>query len=116
MSSSKARPKVFISYSHDSPEHKERVLEFSDRLRKDGVDATIDRYEVSPAEGLPAWMATQIRNSDFVIAVCTATYLRRVEGREEPAKAPALPCKNLPPTPPTHYPASTTKQYTHQHL
>jgi hypothetical protein len=25
-------PKVLISYSHDSPEHEERVLTFTDRL------------------------------------------------------------------------------------
>ena len=28
-------PKVFISYSHDSSEHKDQVLELSDRLRDD---------------------------------------------------------------------------------
>ena len=27
--------KIFISYSHDSPEHLERVLRLSDRLRRD---------------------------------------------------------------------------------
>jgi len=45
MSSSKAPPKVFISYSHDSPEHAERVLQLADRLRPDGVNAVLDRYE-----------------------------------------------------------------------
>lgn len=39
--------KVFISYSHDSPEHKDRVLALSDRLRADGVDCYIDQYEQS---------------------------------------------------------------------
>ena len=32
-------PKVFISYSHDSPEHSARVLEFANALRGHGVDA-----------------------------------------------------------------------------
>jgi len=31
-------------------------------------------------------MEEQIRNADFVLLVCTETYLRRVEGREEPGK------------------------------
>ena len=44
-------PKVFISYSHDSKEHAERVLSLSDRLRRDGVDSQIDQYELSPPEG-----------------------------------------------------------------
>ena len=31
------RPRVFISYSHDSDEHRERVLALANRLRSDGV-------------------------------------------------------------------------------
>jgi hypothetical protein len=37
-------PRVFISYSHDSPEHAQQVLELAERLRKDGTDAQIDQY------------------------------------------------------------------------
>ena len=44
-------PKVFISYSHDSLEHSNRVRELSDRLREDGIDCILDQYEVSPPEG-----------------------------------------------------------------
>jgi hypothetical protein len=79
-------PSVFISYSHDSPEHENRVLELSDQLRTDGIDCTIDQYETSPAEGWPKWMDRQIENSDFVIVVCTETYLRRAKGEEEKGK------------------------------
>ncbi|HEX3527636.1 MAG TPA: hypothetical protein VH988_11240 [Thermoanaerobaculia bacterium] len=32
-------PQVFLSYSHDSPEHKDRVLALCNRLRRDGIDA-----------------------------------------------------------------------------
>jgi hypothetical protein len=48
-----APPKVFISYSHDSGAHEDRVLDFANRLRKDGIDAESDRYENSPAEDWP---------------------------------------------------------------
>src|SRR5260221_636825 len=48
-------PKVFISYSHDSPEHAQHVLELAERLRKDGVPAgelgplnTLARKPVEP--------------------------------------------------------------------
>lgn len=70
-------PKVFISYSHDSPEHKDRVLHLSDRLRADGIDCNIDQYETSPPEGWPRWMVNQIEEADFVLVVCTETYERR---------------------------------------
>ena len=76
--------KIFISYSHDSPEHQERVLVISDRLRTDGFDCNIDQYEVSPNEGWPRWMARQIREADFVLVVCTDTYFRRFNGDEKP--------------------------------
>lgn len=38
-------PKVFISYSHDSPAHKGSVRRLSDRLRREGIDSVIDQYE-----------------------------------------------------------------------
>ena len=81
-------PRVLVSYSHDSPEHKQRVLELAERLRADGVDATIDQYieTTGPTEGWPRWMDEQIRTSDFVVLVCTETYRKRVEGREEPGR------------------------------
>ena len=79
-------PKVFISYSHDSPEHSERVRELSDRLRADGIDCNIDQYEISPPEGWPLWMEKQIRDAELVLMVCTATYHRRVMKEEEPGK------------------------------
>jgi hypothetical protein len=79
-------PTVFISYSHDSQEHLDRVLAFANRLREDGIDATIDQYEVSPLDGWPVWMERQVRESSFVLVICTETYLKRAERREEPGK------------------------------
>src|SRR6266568_6694830 len=78
--------KVFISYSHDSDEHKDRVLELSDRLRGDGVDCRIDQYEQSPAEGWPQWCDRQIEKSIFVLVACTKIYLHRFNGEEEPGR------------------------------
>src|SRR6266568_8053973 len=77
-------PIVFISYSHDSPEHADRVLALSDHLRADGIDCIIDQYEESPPEGFPRWMNRQIRAADFVLMICTPTYYHRVMGEEEP--------------------------------
>src|SRR6516165_3203836 len=78
--------RVFISYSHDSAEHQYRVLQLANRLRSEGVDAIIDQYFPSPPEGWPMWMDEQIRQAQFVLIVCTDTYRRRVERREEPGK------------------------------
>ena len=75
--------RVFISYSHDSPEHSERVLALSNRLLELGVDAELDRYHVRPPQGWPHWCEEQLRpeTSSFVVVVCTPTYRARVENR-----------------------------------
>ena len=81
-------PRVFISYSHDSPAHEQRVLALAERLRQDGVEAQIDRYvNGTPAEGWPRWMETQLEWADFVLLLCTETYYRRFRGQEQPEKA-----------------------------
>jgi hypothetical protein len=79
-------PRIFISYSHDTVEHQERVLDLADRLRADGIDAEIDQYNSSPPEGWPLWCERQIAAADVVLMVCTETYHRRVSGNEEPGK------------------------------
>lgn len=70
-------PRVFISYTHDSSDHEKLVRQFADRLRSEGVDATIDQYVESPPEGWPEWMVRQIENADFVLVVCTFIYAAR---------------------------------------
>jgi len=79
-------PKVFISYSHDSPGHSARVLGLANALRGHGVDAELDQYHVRPEHGWPHWCEEQLReeNAEFVLLVCTETYRERVEN-----KAPA---------------------------
>jgi formylglycine-generating enzyme required for sulfatase activity len=87
MSSYQPTPaKVFISYSHDSHEHLDRVLRLADRLRAEGIDCNLDQYEPAPAEGWPRWMDKQFKEADFILVVCTETYCRRFEGREEKGK------------------------------
>jgi hypothetical protein len=74
---------VFISYSHDTPEHSERVLQLANALRAHGVDAELDRYHLRPSRGWPRWCEEQLRpeKSAFVLVICTETYRRRVEGQ-----------------------------------
>src|SRR5207249_6981943 len=75
---------AFISYSHDSNEHRSQLLSLANRLRSEGIDAQIDQYEESPPEGWPRWMDAWLRRAQYALVVCTETYRRRVEGREEP--------------------------------
>ncbi len=77
-------PSVFISYSHDSPAHAERVLELANRLREEGLHTILDQYEENPAQGWPKWMDQNLAEADWVLAVCTEVFTARASG-----KAPA---------------------------
>lgn len=79
-------PKVFVSYSHDSQEHKDRVLALSNHLRSEGINCILDQYEEVFPEGLQLWMEKQIRDADYVLMICTKPYYKRVMNEEEPGK------------------------------
>jgi hypothetical protein len=78
------RPRVFISYSHDSPAHKEQVRTLAGRLREDGIACEIDQYVESPPEGWPEWMLRRVQESDFVLVIATAEYRDRFEAHTSP--------------------------------
>jgi hypothetical protein len=69
--------KVFISYAHESEVLSNEILDFSDSLRVEGIDAEIDQYEESPAEGWPKWMMRQVQESNFVLVCCTKLFFDR---------------------------------------
>lgn len=79
-------PRVLISYSHESDEHRAQVLALSDRLRGDGVDAVIDRYTPAPDVGWPRWIVDQIEQADYVLCVCTHRYRASFEGTHLPGR------------------------------
>ena len=75
--------KVFLSYSHDSEPHSQRVLALANQLRQHGVDAELDQYVTRPPQGWPRWCEDQLspESSEFVLLICTETYLKRIEGK-----------------------------------
>lgn len=70
-------PRVFISYSHDSAEHKSWVLDFATTLRNRGVDAILDQWDLKPGDDLPHFMETQLEAADYVLMVCTEKYVEK---------------------------------------
>ena len=67
-------PKVFISYSHVDEAYEKKVLDFANKLRSEGIDASIDLYEDAPKEGWPRWMENQIRWADYVLVIASKSY------------------------------------------
>lgn len=70
-------PKVFISYSHETIEHKKWVLELATRMRNNGIDAILDQWELQPGDDLPHFMESHLSNSDKIIMVCTEKYVQK---------------------------------------
>jgi hypothetical protein len=74
--------KVFISYSWDSEDHQNSVLDLADSLRTHGIDCYIDRFEGSPSQGWQSWMRSQIEQADFVLTICTEQYEKSFKGKD----------------------------------
>lgn len=72
---------VFISYSWDSEDHKEWVLNLANRLRSDGIDVILDRYYLRPGKNLPFFVEDSLRKSKRTIIVLTPNYKLKAEKR-----------------------------------
>lgn len=71
-------PKVFISYSWDSEEHKKWVKKFADDLKNNGMDVLLDQYQ-SPGTPLTPFMMNGINQSEKVLIIGTPTYKQKAE-------------------------------------
>ncbi|MFK8297678.1 toll/interleukin-1 receptor domain-containing protein [Capnocytophaga cynodegmi] len=73
-------PKVFISYSWDDKEHENWVLKLAEKLCENGVDITLDKWELDKlGKSLPNFMENSIRESERVICVMTPNYKIKTE-------------------------------------
>lgn len=75
-------PRVFVSYSHDSADHKGWVLDFATTLRNRGVDAVLDQWDLKPGDDLPHFMETQLEAADYVLMICTDKYVKKANAGE----------------------------------
>ncbi len=74
--------KVFISYSWEDDKHKEWVRSLTDRLLDNGIDATLDQYDLSLGDRLPQFMEQSVTNADYVLIICTPTYKEKSDARK----------------------------------
>lgn len=70
-------PKIFISYSHDSLEHKKWVLNLATRLMHAGVDTILDQWDLKLGADLPTFMERGISESSRVLLVCSERYVEK---------------------------------------
>jgi hypothetical protein len=70
-------PLVFISYTHETPEHKRWVLRLGEDLLKNGIQVILDQWDVAAGADLTLFMEDGIRRSDRVLLICTPVYQRK---------------------------------------
>jgi len=66
--------KCFISYSWDSAEHLTWVRGLAEDLVKNGIEVSLDQWHLMAGHDVPEFMETSIRDSDFVLLVCTPSF------------------------------------------
>lgn len=70
-------PTVFISYSHDSDDHKDWVLQLATRLRSNGVNVLLDRWNLKLGQDLAAFMERGLSESNRVLCICSEPYVTK---------------------------------------
>lgn len=74
-------PWVFMSYSHDSEEHRNWVAALAERLRANGVDVCLDRWDVTLGGNLTYFMERTANTQYRVIVVVSEDYTRKADSR-----------------------------------
>ncbi|MFV3368451.1 toll/interleukin-1 receptor domain-containing protein [Pseudomonas sp. NY15435] len=74
-------PKVFISYSHDSQEHKDWVYRLAcDLVKRAGIEVVLDQWDLELGSNLPRFMHDAMNSADRVLVVCTDPYIQKSNG------------------------------------
>lgn len=75
-------PKCFIIYSQESNQHQEWVARLAVLLEHNEVDVYLDQQDVDIGMDLAKYVETCIRESDFILLICTPRFAQRVNDRE----------------------------------
>jgi hypothetical protein len=77
-------PRVFVSYSWTSDGHAAWVMELAARLRTDGVDVILDRWDLLPGQDKFAFMEKMVSDAsvDRVVVICDQRYAQKADARQ----------------------------------
>ena len=70
-------PSVFVSYSHDGDSHSDWVLQLSTRLRSNGVDIILDRWNLALGQDVAAFIEKGLSKSNRVLCICSENYVMK---------------------------------------
>jgi hypothetical protein len=72
--------KAFVSYAHESAEHKNQVLQFATLLRQNGVEAVLDVWAADARIDWYAWALKEMTEADYIVVVASPKYLQVADG------------------------------------
>lgn len=77
-------PKLFISYSWSSMDHQAWVLDLAERLRANGVDVILDKWDLREGQDSIAFMEQMVTDPQVthVAMISDETYAKKADGRE----------------------------------
>ncbi len=80
---SETPPKLFISYSWSSPEHKAWVLELARQLAESGVHPILDEWDLKPGDDAYLFMERMVTDETItkVILICDRVYAKKANAR-----------------------------------
>jgi SEFIR domain-containing protein len=79
-------PKVFVSYAHESDEHKAQVLAFATFLRRAGIEAVLDLWSANARQDWYSWAIKEMTDADHVLVVASARYRMTGDGTNPSAE------------------------------
>ena len=68
---------VFVSYSHDSEIHRDWVLQLATRLRHNGVDAILDRWNLTLGKNVGIFIEQGLSKTSRVLCICSENYANK---------------------------------------
>lgn len=75
--------RAFISYSWSSPTHEAWVIQLASRLREDGVDVILDKWDLKPGHDSYQFMESMVTDKSVtkVMMICDKAYVQKANSR-----------------------------------
>ena len=75
-------PTVFVSYSHDDEDHSNWVLQLATRLRSNGVNTILDRWNLTLGKDVAAFIEQGLSKSHRILCICSDNYVNKANSIE----------------------------------
>ena len=75
-------PTVFVSYSYDDEKHSNWVIQLATRLRSNGVDVILDRWNLDLGQDVAAFIEKGLLRSQRILCICSENYVNKANNKK----------------------------------